>query len=392
MALRSTRHVLAIVLATLLPLGGCLTDLGECDQGAAHRVVFRDNGSKTDPANGHPMYAGQAILAQSCGNGQFCHSEYAHAERRYGVPHALNFDFGLVCTGGPCLPFEPGLGPLHRAQSDALTYARHILQAARYGSMPPGAVGADIASRGPDYRIFEYTPGTTYSLEGFEVPCSDMMPGDICNPETMTAIRPWPRMERVGTHEGNEILRNWLACGAPVIESTGDPGQLATGGDCSIPGEVGHVGDCVVRVPAPIDPPEPYFECIYDALITQNCRSCHTPSDNVNFPLSLLDFSTEQAAYRALVGDPGSPSFAGGRECQAAGQQLVVPGAGGAEQSLLYLKLIRDPDVCGDPMPTGTSAVDSRVTDRIRAWIEAGAPELDPNPIREDACKHPVTP
>lgn len=386
MALRSTRHVFAIVLAMLLPLGGCLTDLGECDQGAAHQIVFRDNGSNTDPANGQPMYAGQAILAQSCGNGQFCHSEYAHGERRYGVPHSLNFDFGLVCAGGPCLPFEPALDPLRRAQSDALSYARHILQAARYGSMPPGAVGADIASRGAGYQVVDYTPGTDYTLRGLRVPCAQA-PSLPC--QDNVAIVPWPNeFPVVGSHDGNEILRNWLACGAPVVESTGDPGALATGGDCSIPGEVGHVGDCVVRVPAPIDPPEPYFECIYDALIKPNCIACHSPADTVNYGASLLDLSSLQGAYQALVGAPGSPTFAAGEECQAGGEQLVVPGPGGAALSLFYRKLIRDPDVCGDPMPTGTSAVDSRVTDRIRDWIEAGAPEINAA-NRVDPCAHP---
>lgn len=68
--------------------------------------------------------------------------------------------------------------------------------------------------------------------------------------------------------------------------------------------------------------------------------------------------------HGALVGQSGSMMA-----CM--GQPLVV--AGNPTGSNLYLKITNDAAKCGGAMPLGTSGLVSPETDKIRAWIQAGA-------------------
>jgi hypothetical protein len=357
--------LLSLCALALSPLSGCLTDLGECDEVAARQVVFLDTGTNVDSENGEPMYAGQALLSATCGSGQFCHGASATGPARYGVPRGLDFDFGIVCTNGPCIPFDPAIERLHRSQKKVLSHASLVLDVVRSGSMPPGPVGQDVIRRAPGFRQVSLAPGAVFSLRDQTFACADLPPG-TCEDGQLEATIENPLLPALGTHEGDEILRNWIACGAPVVESTGEPGASATGGDCGIPGEQGHTGTCVVRIPAPIDPPEQTWTSIYATVIGPRCgQSCHTPSDSTNFDRSQLDLSNQLIAYQSLF-----EREAGGQECDGMGT-LIVPGS--PDDSLLIQKMERTQG-CGDPMPTGTSAIDPRVTAVIRAWISAGAP------------------
>jgi hypothetical protein len=94
-------------------------------------------------------------------------------------------------------------------------------------------------------------------------------------------------------------------------------------------------------------------------------ESCHTPSDQVNFELSQLDLSNQLIAYTAMF-----EGEAKGQECGGEGS-LIVPFD--PDASILLQKMERTSE-CGDPMPTGTSALDPSVTAVIRAWILDGAP------------------
>lgn len=353
-------------LLLLVPLAsGCLTEVGECDESAARQVVFLDTGSNVDAENGEPFYAGQALLEGSCGGGQFCHADAAEGPARYGVPRGLDFDFGLVCTDGPCRPFDPEIDRLHDSQERVLEHARLVLSLVRSEQMPPGRVGADVTRRAPSFRRVSLGPGAVFSLRDQTFPCAELPPGSCEDGQTEAVIEN-PLLPSLGTSEGNEILRNWIACGAPVIESTGEPGAYPTGGDCGIPGEQGHTGDCIVRIPAPIEPPEQTWSSIFELVLRPRCgESCHTPSDQVNFELSLLDLSNQLIAYTSMFeGD------AKGQECGGQGA-LIVPFD--PDASILLQKMERTSE-CGDPMPTGTSALDPSVTAVIRAWILDGAP------------------
>ncbi len=161
-----------------LALAACSTDLGPCDETLAKTVVYSDD------AEGLPAYAGQALIDSSCGNGSFCHSAYATDYARYGVPLGLDFDMALATDA---------------AQTDVLANGKLEVEEERYaiyrevetGHMPPGPIGAEVAGAGRSYA-------------------------------GLPALR---------SDEGLRILRNWLACGAPVVQSTTalPPGVKAVG-------------------------------------------------------------------------------------------------------------------------------------------------------------------
>lgn len=349
----------------LFASSACLPDLGECDEVAARQVVFLDTGTNVDVENGQPMFAGQALMQATCGNGQFCHANAASGPLRNGVPRGLDFDFALICTDGPCRPFDEQIDRLHDSQREVLSHASLVLDLVRSGSMPPGAAGRDVVRRAPGFRVIDLGPGAVFSLRTQTFACADLPPGSCADGMTTLDVEN-PLLPSLDTREGEEILRNWLACGAPVVESTGEPGSFATGGDCSIPGEQGHAGSCIVRIPAPIEPPEQTWTSIYALVIGPRCgESCHTPSDQANYALSQLDLSNQLVAYQNMVGRE-----AAGKECDGFGTLIA---SGDPDASIFLQKMERTAD-CGDPMPTGTSALDPSVVAVIRAWIASGAP------------------
>src|SRR5690349_6397429 len=67
---------------------GCDPSLGECEITTARMVVYDTCGT--------PGYAGQALMRQSCGFGNYCHAENATGSNRYGAPAGLNWDVNLV--------------------------------------------------------------------------------------------------------------------------------------------------------------------------------------------------------------------------------------------------------------------------------------------------------
>ena len=77
--------------------------------------------------------------------------------------------------------------------------------------------------------------------------------------------------------------------------------------------------------------------------------------------------STRDEAYANLVN-----VRAGGPLCGGVGLDRVEPVD--PEQSLLYDKLTKLAPICGDPMPP-TGQLPQESIDRVRAWIERGAPD-----------------
>jgi hypothetical protein len=135
---------------------------------------------------GTPAYAGQAMMIGSCaGGGSFCHSDMAI--QRYGAPHDLNFD--PLLADDPSFSDEAtGAAHLHDAQLRIFHDRDDIYGSVWNNSMPPGQAGRDTVIPYVQYASESDTNGTP--LPGFD------------------------------TTEGLEMLRAWLACGAPVVEST----------------------------------------------------------------------------------------------------------------------------------------------------------------------------
>jgi hypothetical protein len=297
---------------------GCRADLGRCDFDLAWRVTFKQDGS--------PAYEGQALVETSCA-ASFCHTPDATGAERQGVPAGLDFDVSVACgSRGTCS--QDALSRLQQNQRNMMSWAGRSLHLVERGAMPPGGAGDAVVRSATQAFAYADLGGT-----------------------------PLPSVDSAG---GREILRNWLACGAPVVERTkseGAPGSL-----CNTGAE--RVGDCIVERPCPL---EPTWASIYECIIATECATCHSASQPTYFEDSKLDLSTAALAYAGLVGVE-----AAGEECAGMGT-LVVPGD--ADASLLIDKMGADPS-CGDPMPLPpASLIPQDRVDVIRAWIEAGAPE-----------------
>lgn len=350
-------RLLAYAIAALMAAAwGCSSgDLGECnldgttisgediDGPAAFDIAYRQD-------DGLPMFEGQALLQSSCGNGQFCHTPNAVGGDRFGSPAGLNFDVGLACAGetvdATCANLQPCDGTegqseycerlelLQTNQSYTASWGEGIISEIREGTMPPGAIGKQVMDDRPWIR----EDGT-----------------------------PLPEF---GTSDATDIVRNWLACGAPVVARTEQPPSPAdqlTNCD-SLNDEI-----CIYSGPtAPL--PEPQWSSIYDAVILPQCVLCHQPGGPGFFVLDLTgpdpdDMSDwASAAHAALVGVSASPNG----PCAAQGINVI---AGDPDGSLMIQKM-RAVQTCGDEMPIagGVQTIPNPVIEVIEQWILDGAP------------------
>jgi hypothetical protein len=137
-----------------------------------------------------------------------------------------------------------------------------------------------------------------------------------------------------------ETLRNWLACGAPVIFA---PIGGAGGTD---------------------------YDSIYKGLTDQGCLACHggTADAGGGFMIGM----TACESYKNVFMKPAVTTI-GQPPCASSGMQLVVPNA--PDMSLL-LKKVEGTQTCGAAMPLGTSGLGASnpTVMALRQWIMAGAP------------------
>jgi hypothetical protein len=294
----------------LMNLTGCAPDLGECDMPAAKKVVYSGAGI--------PYYEGQALVHQSCANG-VCHAAAATRDFRVGAPHGLNFDVSPLqptSTAGALSVLTSGIDRIRDE-------AAELYDAVEGGEMPPGEAG-------------ERDPLAWKTLDATTKP-------------TVAAALP-----DVRDGAGQDVLRNWLACDAPIVAGvTGAPAGTEKLGDILAPG--------TVMV-------EPTFASIFTNVLSDTCSACHNGAQFTD--QQALDFSTADAAFASLV---GPESFVGGM-CDGSGA-LVAPSD--CEGSVLYQKLAgvgpAGAKLCGAPMPIGADPVSAQALEAICQWIEAGA-------------------
>jgi mono/diheme cytochrome c family protein len=129
---------------------------------------------------------------------------------------------------------------------------------------------------------------------------------------------------------------------------------------------------------------------VWTDVVDKHCITCHAPNPDGGtagggLRIGLLDMSTPDAGYAALVNQPaqGTASIipdAGACDTLAdagvAGSIRVVPGDAGA--SLLYLKVngFTTPPPCSSPMPASGEIPDggqAAVVQEIKSWINEGA-------------------
>jgi hypothetical protein len=291
------------LVALVSTVAGCAEDLGTCQMNAATQVVYASNGT--------PYYAGQALIQASCAEG-VCHSAYAENANRKGAPHGLNFDLAPLTSASSTANVD--------ALRDGITHVR------------------DHAG----------------SLWG-EIAAETMPPGEAGN----RGDQEWKALDKDGKPQvtpltniksdvSKSTVRNWLACGAPLVAGVTGAGAPAESlGDLVTPLETGGGAT---------------FEAVYNRVLS-SCKTCHPGAIKVD-----IDFSSQATAFATLV---DKPAFAGGAPgaCGTATQKLVTPGK--CEESLLYLKLRPNPP-CGDQMPLGQPLPDADVQ-LLCDWINAGA-------------------
>lgn len=347
-----------VVLGALATaIAGCQdSDLGECnltgETEAGNPIpgpVALDIAYKA--TDGIPMYEGQALVQSSCGNGQFCHTPNAQGENRIGTPKTLDFDVALACTDPtvdstcadlqPCAdsnddsPYCQRLRRLRDGSGKSAAWGELMISEIRDGTMPPGDAGSQVVDRTPWFRA-----------DG-------------------TPLPEW------GTAEATDIVRNWLACKAPVVART----ELAPTVEDEL-AECPSVDGEVCRYSGPSAPlPEATWSSIYDAVILPQCVVCHSPGGVAPF----LDLTGEasdmsdwaSSAHMALVNVPVSPDP--GAACFVTQAINVIPG--NPDDSLMIQKM-RNEQTCGAEMPIagGVQTIPNPVIAVIEQWILDGAP------------------
>ncbi|MET0341302.1 MAG: hypothetical protein ABW252_09875 [Polyangiales bacterium] len=324
----STR--IAFLVPVSLYVMGCGEDLGACDT--------TTKGRDTVLVGSVVQYGGQAILNSACANGT-CHSSSATGASRFGAPAYLDFDLTPVDESEARGEDENDRGDaivrltnkqmveLRSRQALVLSERNTIWQQLRDGLMPPrGAFAA--------YRELKSIFDSSESE-----PCT--------------------KSKRYGnTSDGNaqEVLRNWLACGAPIVEvnasvvqknaaigETGFQYPMCGGGDSVDDGEPGIIVS---------------LETLLDTGPLGYCTSCHPTA-------SPPDLKTVAGAAMSIDSD----------EVVCNGKPLVTKG--NPEQSFLYDVLSKDTPGCNvRRMPIGAKLPADQLR-LVRDWIAAGAPRTD---------------
>lgn len=235
---------------------------------------------------------GQALAHESCGNGAFCHSSAAKGGSRFGAPAGMNFDM---------LPSPSGWPELVQRRENAWDLVQS-------GDMPPGKTGQGVVDEG----------GWVFDVH---------LSADA------------PKLPPLSSDAGKAALRNWLACGAPIVAATKVPSWAqapATGS-----GKDGGTASG--------------FDAIFTSILQPSCAiaGCH----NASAAAGGLKLGDACASYAELL------------KAGACGMPRVRPGDGA---SLLLNKLESRTPVCGGGMPPKGSLAADKIAS-VRAWVEAGA-------------------
>jgi hypothetical protein len=362
-------------LGVVLTLVGCTrADLGECNLdgttpggGTVEGPAAFDLAYK--PLTGLPMFEGQALVQASCGNGQFCHTPNATGGDRVGVPRGLDYDVALACvdesTDPTCANLQPCEGDaassaycqrlrrLSGNRGSVVAWAEEIHFQISEGTMPPGEAGGRVQDDTPWIRE-----------DGTELP-------------------------RLNTPQGKNVVRNWLACGAPVVART----ELAPSADMELTACESLEGE-VCRYSGPLPTLPATWSAIYWSVIFPTCVVCHGPAngnldqnpDNEGNPipggaspqgLAVLDLTGSDTtdtsnwaaeSHSALVNVPASQAG----DCFGQGINVIPNDASGS----LMIQKMRAVQTCGGEMPLseGEQTIPTPVILVIEEWINTGAP------------------
>jgi hypothetical protein len=315
----------ALTLCALLLTTAC-TDIGACEGPL--------EGRDTVIVSNTIVYGGQAIMNKACATG--CHLSTATGEDRHGAPAGLDFDLLPVDeenASGTAKSGKRMIVKLTAAQRDGLRKRQHaivelrdsIWQQVQDGLMPPGGLLGSMMS--------------TIFASSERKPC--------------TSGNAYSKLDGADTRE---VLRNWLACGAPFVETNGTKLDKSSA--------AGEVGDqylsCERETGVAIT-----LEGLFKSTFSE-CGGCH--NNPLTGPPSFLDVETLAGSLRT--------------ESACGGKPFVSPGD--PENSyLLDLLQAPNPACSHDRMPAGgLDPLSERALEEVRSWIASGAPTTDAD-VRE---------
>lgn len=339
--MRKTQLIGVSLVATAALSSACSEDLGSCDETEARRLIINNEGQV--------LYAGQAILNEACAAGQ-CHASAAKDALRQGAPKTLDFDLNpapIAAAGDPFVPSgeleipldAKALSLLRKNQRAVFDNRNLIWTQIADGLMPPDGVGQPFRDE---------QAGAEADLTQ---PCEKK--------ETLGSIT---------SAESRKILRNWLACGSPVVEASDmavDESTL-TMTPAGLPGSVGqqmpyclNLDDCDLPIT---------FDDLHAKLFVPSCKAaCHEPGGQYG----AFDLETVEKAYASLMGDS---ALCGGLPFvtvnDPANSYILTKMGGETEQT-----------ICPQLMPAGAVTPLPCGTRQVAAWIRYGAPKPgDPAP------------
>jgi len=307
-----------LVLVSALALG-CGEEVGSCD----------------DPSKGHDtvlvgttiQYGGQAIINESCAG---CHGSQVRGAARRGAPAGLDFDLipaeseevGENQDGDTVMVLEEGVvRGLRERQRRVFEQRNLIWDQVKEGLMPPNGVGAAYRQL---KRVF------------------DTKDDDVCTKRKAS-------YDGVFEKSSMDVLRNWLACGAPIVETNSESVEKA-----GIPGAAGFQYPLCEAAPSMPGEPIP-FDTVYETVFPR-CTGCHSG-------ISSPDLGTADKAYAVLV-------ESGEEQCQT--KPYVTPGE--VAGSYFYDVVNEENPACTPMgrMPPGAELTKSELK-LISDWIASGA-------------------
>lgn len=327
-------------LALALVTQGCETDVGVCDPDMASQLAYQ---------GGVPGFTGQVILTNSCAGG-YCHySQTAdeELENRLGAPRGL--DFELTPFVGPRLDDptaeETRTRELLARHRRVFDMRGHIWAQVQARTMPPWDWNQPLPEDPDDDTLLEAAQRQA-TLEDFEV---------VVDEETGERA-PVPTLE---TEEGREILRNWLACDAPIVERT----QGSAIGESSY-----VVPECEQTCVGPT------WSAILEGILTPRCATSGCHNESAAGALSMVGTPEQILGRMVDVPADGSQCESGATEDPMPAQGMLRITPGDPTESLLIQKVVRpSSEICGGVMPASGAPLSEQRLCVLREWVACGA-------------------
>lgn len=326
------------VAALLLGCGPDDPDLGVCDVELAYRVVYQAPlGSTHASPDLVPMYEGQALTTQYCSASE-CH----RSDRAF-------YDLTPTCPVGCCTDRE---------------CRRSAVRAC--GEATDSSCIEDFVTRGRNARhveqvrlrenqelVYEHRRAIWRTVARGSMPREGATRESTLFAE-LDDLELGAEVPDLDSEASREALRNWLACGSPLVELVEPVGVRSYASSC---GE-GTVGECV---PVPYAPgaPEPTWFSIHSEVVAPFCSQCHQCAEcGSRCGCAELQLGSRAEAYALLRTEQSQA------DCGDAGA-LLTPGS--PTESRFYTSL-----TMGCDYHRGWRLPD-HVVEPIQAWIEAGA-------------------